>query len=329
VKSATLRVILSLAVSKGWVMRQLDVQNAFLHLEEEVYMRQPLGFEDISRLNYICKLDKTLYGLKQAPRAWYARLSAKLLQLGFKISKADNSLFFLQNSEVAMFVLIYVDDIIVTSSKPLVVTSLLEKLHDDFALKDLGDLLYFLGIEVSKARDGIVLSQHKYAGDLLKRAGMGACKLASTPLATGGKLAAHRNLLELNDALQYRSLVGELQYLTLTRPDKAFPVNKVCQFLHASTNEHWSAVKRILRYLKGCTKLGLKIAKNNSTLVSAFSDVDWASCLNDRRSIGGYVVFLGTNLVSWSARKQPTISRSSTEAEYKAAVNATAKVIWI
>jgi hypothetical protein len=330
VKSATLRVILSLAVSKGWVMRQLDVQNAFLHLEEEVYMRQPPGFEDISRLNYICKLDKALYGLKQAPRAWYARLSAKLLQLGFKISKADNSLFFLQNSEVTMFVLVYVDDIIVTGSKPLVVTSLLEKLHDNFALKALGGLHYFLGIEVSKARDGIVLSQHKYAGDLLKRAGMGACKPASTPLATGGKLAAHRgNLLELNDALQYRILVGALQHLTLTRPDKTFAMNRVCQFLHAPTNEHWSAVKRILRYLKGCTKLGLKIAKNNSTLVSAFSNVDWAGCLNDRRSIGGYAVFLGTNLVLWSARKQPTISRSSTEVEYKASVNATAEVIWI
>jgi hypothetical protein len=116
---------------------------------------------------------------------------------------------------------------------------------------------------------------------------------------------------------------------TLTRPDLAFAVNKVCQFLHALTDEHWVPVKRILRYVKGCTKVGLKIAKNNSLLVSAFSDVDWAGCLDDRRSIGGYAVFLGANLISWSAHKQPTVSRSSTETEYKTDVNATTEVMWI
>jgi hypothetical protein len=138
---------------------------------------------------------------------------------------------------------------------------------------------------------------------------MGACKPASTPLATGGKLAALRgNPLGLNDTLQYKSLVGALQYLTFTQPDIAFAVNKVYQFLHAPIDEHWSAVKRILCYLKGCMMLGLKIAKNNSILVSAFSDVDWTGCLDDRRSKGGYAVFLVTNLVSWSARKQPTVS---------------------
>jgi histone deacetylase 1/2 len=131
------------------------------------------------------------------------------------------------------------------------------------------------------------------------------------------------------DCTQYRSIVGALQYLTLTRPDLAFSVNKVCQFLHAPTTEHWTAVKRILRYVKDTLKLGITFTKSSSTLLSAFSDADWAGCLDDRRSTGGFAIFVGPNLVSWSARKQATVSRSSTEAEYKALANATAELIWV
>jgi hypothetical protein len=158
VKASTIRVILSLAVSQRWMVRQLDVNNAFLHgfLEEDVYMHQLPGYEDKKRPQYVCKLDKALYGLKQAPRAWYARLSSKLLELEFKISKADNSLFYLKNNDITMFILVYVDDIIVTSLKPQAISALLHKLGDEFALKDLGDLHLFLGIEVNNVKDGMV-----------------------------------------------------------------------------------------------------------------------------------------------------------------------------
>nr|ABA94335.1 retrotransposon protein, putative, Ty1-copia subclass [Oryza sativa Japonica Group] len=175
VKAAIIRTILSIAVSRGWSFRQLDVQNAFLHghLEEEVYMAQPPGYEDKRKPNHVCKLDKALlYGLKQAPRAWYSRLSSKLCDIGFKLSKADTSLFFYSKGGVTVFVLIYVDDIIVASSTQNATDALLSDLKQDFALKDLGDLHYFLGVDVNKIRDGILLTQEKYASDLLKRAGM-------------------------------------------------------------------------------------------------------------------------------------------------------------
>ena len=332
IKHSTIRIILSLAIFRGWSLRQLDVQNAFLHgyLDEDVYMQQPPGYEDPAKPNYVCKLDRALYGLKQAPRAWHARLSNKLISLGFKVSKADTSLFFLNKDNLTMFVLVYVDDIIVVSSTEKATDTLLKELQNEFALKDLGDLHYFLGIEVSKVSNGILLTQDKYASDLLKRVGMSDCKAVAAPLSTSEKLSLHEgSLLGPKDATHYRSVVGALQYLTLTRPDISYSVNKVCQFLHAPTTVHWAAVKRILRYIKQCTSLGIKLLKSSSTLISAFSDADWAGSGDDRRSTGGFAIFFGSNLVSWSARKQSTVSRSSTESEYKAIADATAEVMWI
>lgn len=206
----------------------------------------------------------------------------------------------------------------------------LQDLKEDFALKDLGELHYFLGIEVNKINNGLMSSQGKYISDLLKRTNMTDCKPVNTPLSTTEKLSVHEgDLLGPHDATHYRSIVGALQYLTLTRPDIAYSVNKVCQFLHAPTTVHWAAIKRILRYLKYTSSLGLKFNRSSSLFVSAFTNADWAGCLDDRRSTGGFAVYLGSNLVSWSARKQATVSRSSTEAEYKALANATAEVLWI
>jgi hypothetical protein len=293
-------------------------------------MYQPPGYIDTTHPSYVCKLDKALYGLKQAPRAWYARLCSKLVKLGFTPSKADTSLFYYQKGCYTIFVLVYVDDIIVASSSQTTISALLQDLQHDFALKDLGDLHYFLGIEVKKTQNGLLMSQQKYASDIIARAGMKNCKAVDTPLSTSDKLSVtDGNLLGAEDATKYRSLVGALQYLTLARPDICFAVNKVCQFLHAPTTVHWSAVKRILRYIQGSKSIGLTFRRSPSLVVSAFSDVDWAGDVDDRRSTGGFAVFFGGNLISWSARKQPTVSRSSTEAEYKALANATAEMIWV
>ena len=231
-------------------------------------------------------------------------------QLGFTPSKAGISLFLYSKCNVTIFVLVYVDDIIVASSSPDATTCLLKDLKMEFALKHLGDLHYFLGIEVKQLKDGILLSQEKYANDILRRVGLENCKPVNTPISTSEKLTIDiGEALGPDDATNYRSVVGALQYLTLTRPAISYSVNKVCQYLHAPTTVHWTAVKRIVRYLRFSGELGLRIVRSPSALVSAYSDADWAGCADDRRSTGGFAVFLGTKLISWSTRKQDTISR--------------------
>jgi hypothetical protein len=332
VKPTTICLLLSLAVSGNWPLQQIDIQNAILHgvLDEDVYMKQPLGFEDSAHPKILCKLDKSLYGLKQAPRAWFSRLSGTLIKLGFQASKADVSLFILNQDGLQIYILIYVDDIIIVSSSSSATDKLLQQLRHEFAVKDLGQLNYFLGIEVHHNSSGLVLTQHKYIHDLLLRTNMDTSKGVSTPMLLADKLSLHDgDPLSPEDATKYRSVVGALQYLSLTRPDICFSVNRVCQFLSTPTTSHWAAVKRILRYLRATIDLGLCFIKSASSLLSAFSDADWAGNPDDRRSTGGFTIFFGGNLISWGSRKHPTVSRSSTEAEYKEVANATAEVIWI
>ncbi|XP_051229214.1 uncharacterized mitochondrial protein AtMg00810-like [Lolium perenne] len=203
-------------------------------------------------------------------------------------------------------------------------------LRDEFALKDLGPLHYFLGIEVVRRADGFFLHQRKYAHELLERAGMLNCNPVPTPVDTKAKLSASDGSLA-SDAPFYRSIIGALQYLTLTRPELQYAVQQVCLHMHAPRDAHWVAAKRILRYVCGTMgySLSLHASPSTSTDLVAYSDADWAGCPDTRRSTSGYCVYLGSSLVSWSSKRQPTVSLSSAEAEYRAVANAVVECTWL
>jgi len=232
VKPTTIRTVLSLAFLAGWSLKQIDIHIAFLHgfLSDDVYMVQPPGFLHPSFPNHVCKLQKAIYGLKQAPRAWFSRLSNKLIHIGFVGSKVDTSLFIYRTKTVTIYLLIYVDDIIITASDSAAITELLKLLSVDFAVKELGDLHYFLGVEVNKVEAGL-LSQRRYILDLLKKTKMHEAKPISSPIASSSSLSAFSGD-PMEDPTQYRIIVGSLQYLSLTGPDLGFAVNRVYQFRH-------------------------------------------------------------------------------------------------
>ncbi|KAM0960324.1 hypothetical protein ACFX2C_025377 [Malus domestica] len=329
VKPTTVRLVLALATNFGWSLRQLDVKNAFLHgiLQEEVYMSQPPGFSDPHHPTHVCRLHKSLYGLKQAPRAWNERFTSFLPSLGFLSTYADPSLFVRNDGQSVVILLLYVDDIIITGSASAAITAVITALTKEFDIKDLGPLHYFLGLQITSNSSGLFLSQSTYVSDLLVKADMVHSKPCSTPCLPYSRLLKDDGHPFHNPSL-YRSLVGALQYLTFTRPDIAFSVHQVCQFMHSPMDSHYAAVKRILRYLKGSPDLGIQLTPGELDL-HAFSDADWAGDPNDRRSTTGFVVYLGPNPISWSSKKQSTVSRSSTEAEYRALSSTSTEIDWI
>ena len=329
VKPTTVRLVLALAAHFGWSLKQLDVKNAFLHgiLQEEVYMSQPPGFLDSQNSTHVCKLHKSLYGLKQAPRAWNERFTQFLPSLGFLTTYSDSSLFVKPVGQSVVILLLYVDDIIITGSATDAITEVIGALHSEFDIKDLGNLHYFLGIQITQQPNGLYLSQSKYISDLLAKTDMLHSKSCPTPCLPYTRLLKDDGKPFNNPAL-YRSIVGALQYLTFTRPDIAFSVHQVCQFMHCPMESHFVAVKRILRYLQGTQDYCIQFGHGDLDLY-AYSDADWAGDPNDRRSTTGLVVYLGSNPISWSSKKQHTVSKSSTEAEYRALSSTAAEVDWI
>ena len=330
VKPATVRIVITVAHSRDWPIHQHDVKNAFLHgtLSETVDCSQPTGFADPALPDHVCRLNKSLYGLKQAPRAWYSRFASFLISLGFTEAKSDTSLFIFSHGTEIVYLLLYVDDIILTASSQQLLHRVIAALKKEFAMKDLGPLHHFLGVAVQRHRDSVLLSQRQYTLDILARHGISDCKPCSTPIDTCAKVPADAGP-SVADPTAYRSLVGALQYLTFTRPDIAYAVQQVCLHMHDPRETHLVAAKRILRYLQGTLSHGLVIPRTAPTQLRVYTDADWAGCPDTRRSTSGYAVFLGGSLVSWSSKRQPTVSRSSAEAEYRAVANGVAEATWL
>ena len=289
-------------------------------------MAQPTGFQDKTCPNHVCLLHKSLYGLQKVPHAWFECFTSYLFTLGFVASTADPSLFIRSVGSSLTYLLLYVDNIIVTGPDYLYISVLKNQLALEFKISDLGPLKYFLGLEIQSSIDGIFVNQAKYLNDLLHTSGMTSAKSCITPMSTS--LDLYTIAPPFNDPSLYRRLVGSLQYLTFTRPDIAFSVNRVSQFMHKPTVIHFSVVKRFLRYLRGTPTLGIKFRKGSFSL-QTFCDSDWAGDTSDRRSTSGFIAFLGSNPISWSSKKQSTVSRSSTEAEYRSLATTTADLYWI
>ena len=228
VKHATIRIVLALAVNFGWSLRQLDVECAFLHgiLQEEVFMEQPQGFVDSAKFTHVCKMLKSIYCLSQAPRAWYVKFSSKLEELGFHMTIFDPSLFVYHKDGSLVYLLLYVDDIIITGNCHDFIQKIIDSLNLHFHMKDMGALSYFLGISITTTSNCLKLYQSRYIADILDCYNMSSCKLVTSP-ATTQKLSKLEGL-PLSDPSLYRSMVGALQYITLTRPDISFAVNQTC-----------------------------------------------------------------------------------------------------
>ncbi|KAK1412293.1 hypothetical protein QVD17_33424 [Tagetes erecta] len=328
-KLVTIRTLLAVAVKKGWHIHQLDVNNAFLHgdLHEDVYMKIPQGFskEDDDR---VCKLKKSLYGLKQASRNWYKKFTTSLLEIGFKQTRADPSLFIFKEEDVFVAALIYVDDVVIMGNDFNKIKSTKIFLDDRFSIKDLGQLKYFLGIEVARTNEGLMLSQRKYILDILEDTGMTGCRPSPFPMEQNLKLDKCEEEQRV-DCQQYRRLVGRLLYLQATRPDITFAVNVLSQFVSDPRESHMEAANRVLRYLKATPGQGILLPKGGGTNLTVYSDSDWLGCPFTRRSRTGYVLQLGGAPVSWKSKKQSVVSRSSAEAEYRAMAAAVSETLWM
>ncbi|GJS21244.1 putative ribonuclease H-like domain-containing protein [Tanacetum coccineum] len=293
-----IRLFLAYASFKDFVVYPMDVKSAFMYgrIEEEVYVCQPPGFEDPKFLEKVYKVEKALYGLNQAPKAWYESLSTYLLDNGFKRGKIDKTLFIKRIKGDILLIQVYVDDIIFGSTE-------FEKLmHKKFQMSSMGELTFFLGLQVTQKDDGNFISQDKYTEEILKKFRFSTVKTTSTLEETSKPLLKDAEAEDV-DVHLYRSMIRSLMYLTASRPDIMFAVCACARFQVTPKGSHLHAVKRIFRYLKGQPKLGLWYPKDSPFDLEAYTDSDYA--------------------------RQTIVATSTTEAEYVAAASCYGQVLWI
>ncbi|GJZ72492.1 putative ribonuclease H-like domain-containing protein [Tanacetum coccineum] len=300
----------------------MDVKSAFLYgqIEEEVYVCQPPGFEDPDHPDKVYKVVKALYGLHQAPRAWYDTLATYLLSNGFQRGQIDQTLFIKRQKGHILLVQIYVDDIIFGSTKQELCDEFEKLMKDKFQMSSMGELTFFLGLQIKQKKNGIFINQDKYVHEILRKFNYSDVKTASTPTDLEKPLVKDGDAAEVDEHL-YRSMIGSLMYLTASRPDIMFAVCACARFQVSPKTSHLLAVKRIFRYLKGKPTLGLWYPKDSPLELVAYTNSDYAGATLDRKSTTGGCQFLGNRLISWQCKTQTLVATSTTEAEYVAAAS--------
>ncbi|KAK6123422.1 hypothetical protein DH2020_042845 [Rehmannia glutinosa] len=325
-------MFLAYAAHKNFIVYQMDVKSAFLNglLEEEVYVEQPPGFEQKTLGDKVYKLKKALYGLKQAPRAWYDTLSQFLTEngftKGFTRGKVDTTLFVFEKGQDCLLVQIYVDDIIFGATNESLCKKFSKLMQGEFEMSMMGELNFFLGLQIKQCQEGIYISQSKYTKELLKKFGIKEGRTVSIPMATNVKIDKDEKGKSVDES-KYRGMIGILLYLTASRPDILHVVCLCARFQSNPKESHMSAVKRIFRYLKGTIQYGLFYPKNEIFFLKGYSDSDYAGNIDDRKSTSGSCQFLGDCLVSWFSKKQNCVFLST--AEYISAAFCCTQLLWI
>jgi hypothetical protein len=331
------RIIMALVAHYDLDLHQMDVKTAFLNgdLDESVYMAQPKGFVVKGKERLGCRLKKSIYGLKQASRQWYLKFDKTIRQFGFKENVEDNCVYSKFKSGKYIFLILYVDDILLASSDVSLMKETKKFLSSNFDMKDLGEAAYVLGIEIHRDRSkGVLgLSQKAYIEKVLKKFSMHKCSASPAPIVKGdryGDFQCPKNQYEIDQmkVVPYASAVGSLQYAQVcTRPDIAFVTGLLGRFQSNPGPEHWKLVKKVLRYLQGTKGLMLTYRKSDSLHIVGYSDSDYAG--DDRKSTSGYVFTLAGGAISWKSSKQTVTTSSTMYAEFVACYEATGQVNWL
>ncbi|KAK2383145.1 putative mitochondrial protein [Trifolium repens] len=316
----SIRLLLGVACILKFKLYQMDVKSAFLngYLQEEVYVEQPKGFVNPEHPNYVYKLKKALYGLKQAPRAWYERLTQFLEEQGYRKGGSDKTLFVKEERGKFIIAQIYVDDIVFGGMSDTMVQHFVKQMQSEFEMSLVGELTYFLGLQIKQMEDTIFISQSKYARNIVKKFGMDNATHKRTPAPTHLKLTKDEKGISVDQSL-YRSMIGSLLYLTASRPDITYAVGVCARYQADPKVSHLTQVKRILKYVNGTSEYGIMYSHCKNSTLYGYCDADWAGSADDRKSTSGGCFFLGTNLISWFSKKQNCVALSTAEAEYIAA----------
>ena len=338
-KKDSLRIIMALVAHFDLELHQMDVKTAFLNgnLDEDIYMEQPEGFTKKGNEHLVCKLKKSIYGLKQASRQWYIKFNNTITSFGFKENIVDQCIYLKVSGSKFIFLILYVDDILLASNDLGLLGETKEYLSKNFHMVDMGEANYVIGIEIfrDRSRGVLGLSQKGYIDRVLERFNMKSCSSGIAPLLKGDKLSkmqCPRNNMEMEQMkkIPYASTVGSLMYAqTYTRSDISFAVGMLGRYQSDPGFEHWKAAKKVMRYLQGTKDYMLTYKRSEQLEVVGYSDFDYSGCLDSLKSTSGFVFMLENGAISWKSEKQSITASSMMEAEFVACFEASSHALWL